>query len=81
MHDWQDITVAAAPGAGEDYEDFEAPWRNAALQVMGFAASRSGSVASVNAFRASRQRTGRTSPITKCPLFHFGYASGERLVM
>ena len=82
VHDWRDITVNAAPGAGDDYEDFEAPWRNAALQAMGFAASRSGSVAYVNSLRSSRQTNwAYVAYITKYPLYHFGYASDERLVM
>jgi hypothetical protein len=82
VQDWQDITVTVGPGAGDDYEDFEAPWRNAALQQMGFAASRSGSVAYVNSLRTSKQTNwAYVAYITKYPLYHFGYASGERLVM
>jgi hypothetical protein len=82
VHDWRDISVAAAPGAGTDYEDFEAPWRNAALQVMGFAASRAGSVAYVNSLRSARRTNwAYVAYFTKYPLFHFGYASDERLVM
>ena len=56
IQDWRDISVTAAPGAGHDYESFEAPWRNAALQAMGFAASRSGSLAYVTSLRTN-QRT------------------------
>lgn len=82
VQDWHDITVTVAPGAGDDYEDFEAPWRNAALKEMGFAPSRSGSVAYVNALRSSKQTNwAYVAYITKYPLYHFGYASGERLVM
>ena len=82
VHDWQDITVSAGPGAGDDYEEFEAPWRNAALKKMGFAASRSGSVAYVNSLRSSRKTNwAYVAYFTKYPLHHFAYAGDERLVM
>ena len=82
VHDWKDITVSAAPGAGDDYEDFEAPWRNAALKAMGFAASRSGSVAYVNSLRSSKHSDwAYVAYFTKYPLHHFAYAGDERLVM
>jgi hypothetical protein len=82
VHDWKDISVDVAQGAGDDYEDFEAPWRNAALKAMGFDSSRGGSVDYANALRKSEQTDwSYVAYFTKYPLYHFGYASDERLVI
>ncbi len=82
VQDWKDVSVNVAPGAGDDYEDFEAPWRNAALAALGFSASRSGSVAFANSLRATHQTDwSYVAYFTKYPLHHFAYASNERLVM
>jgi Tectonin domain len=82
VFDWRDISVDAAPGNGDDYEDFEAPWRNAALQKMGFPGSRQGSILYVNSLRESlRTNWAYVAYFTKYPLHHFAYAGSERLVM
>ena len=82
VYDWQDITVDVAVGNGSSYEDFEKPWRNAALRAMGFAASRQGSLAYVNALRLTRHTDwAYVAYFTKYPLKHFAYAGDERLVM
>ncbi len=82
VQDWRDITVSAAPGAGDDYEDFEAPWRNAALQAMGFAGSRSGSRVYVDSLRGNLHTDwAYVAYFTKYPLHWFAYAGDERLVM
>ena len=82
VYDWQDIAVDVPPGAGDDYEDFEAPWRNAALAAMGYAASREGSVDYVNALRANGQTDwAYVAYFTKYSLHHFAYAGDERVVM
>jgi hypothetical protein len=86
VYDWRPVTVSATPGPipplGDKYEPFEAPWRNAALQAMGFAASRQGSVDYVNSLIASKGTNwGYVAFFTKYPVGHFAYAGGERLVM
>ena len=82
VFDWRDVSVDAAPGSGNNYEDFEAPWRNAALKSMGFEGSRAGSVAYVNSLRQSLGTNwAYVAYFTKYPLHHFAYAGDERLVM
>jgi hypothetical protein len=86
VYDWRKVSVNAVPGPDgsiqEKYEKFEAPWRNAALAAMGFPASRRGSVDYVSSLRASRKTDwAYVGYFTKYPLYHFGYASGERLVI
>ncbi len=51
VYDIRLITVSATPGSTDDYESAEAPWRNAALQQMGFPANASGSVQYVEQLR------------------------------
>lgn len=81
-YDWRFPVVTAKAGSGDDYEDFEAPWRNAALKTMGFAASRQGSIDYVKALKASKKADWAfVAYFTKYPLKHFAYAGGERLVM
>ncbi len=81
-YDWREIEVDVGAGTEDTYEGMEAPWRNAALKKMGFAASRQGSVDYVNALRTSRKTDwAYVAYFTRYPLHHFGYASGERLVM
>jgi hypothetical protein len=82
VHDWKDVSVDAAPGAGNDYEAFEAPWRNAALKALGFAPSAAGSVAFVNALRETHETDwAYVGYFTKYPLYHFAYADVERVIM
>lgn len=82
VQDWRDVTVDVAAGAGHDYEDFEAPWRNAALKAMGFTASRQGSVDFAKALWQGHE-TDRSyvAYFTRYPLHHFAYAAHERAVM
>ena len=54
-YDWREIDVDVGAGTGSSYEDKESPWRDAALKKMGFAGSRQGSVAYVNALRTARK--------------------------
>jgi hypothetical protein len=86
VYDWRKVAVSATPGPdatiGDAYERFEAPWRNAALGVMGFASSRTGSVAYVNALKTSKATDwAYAAYFTKYPVNHFAYAGQERLVM
>lgn len=82
FYDWRHPSVAAAAGSGSSYEAFEAPWRNAALKSMGYAASRQGSVDYVNALRTAKGTNwAYVAYFTKYPLHHFAYAGQERLVM
>jgi len=81
-YDWREVDVDVAAGTGSDYEAKESPWRDAALKKMGFAGSRQGSVAYVNALRASHKTNwAYVAYFTRYPLHHFGYAGDERLVM
>jgi Tectonin domain len=81
-YDWREIEVDAGAGTDSGYEAKESPWRDAALKKMGFTPSRQGSVDYVNALRASRKTDwAYVAYFTRYPLHHFGYASGERLVM
>ena len=81
-YDWREIDVEVGAGTGSNYESRESPWRDAALKKMGFAGSRQGSIDYVNALRAARQTDwAYVAYFTRYPLHHFGYASGERLVM
>ena len=86
VYDWREPTVSAIPGPDTsisgDYEQYEAPWRNAALATMGYAASRQGSVDYVNALKTSKATNwAYVAYFTKYPLNHFAYAAQERLVM
>lgn len=77
------VTVGAAPGVGAPtYEGYEAPWRNAALALLGFAATRQGSRDYVrNLITTLNTKWGYVGYFTKYPLAHFAYAGEERLVM
>lgn len=80
--DWHEVEVDVTAGTGSSYEDREAPWRNAALKQLGFAASRQGSVDYVNSLRTRRKTDwAYVAYFTRYPLAHFAYASNERLVM
>ena len=81
-YDWREIEVDVGAGTGASYEAKESPWRDAALKKMGFPGSRQGSVDYVNALRTTRKTdSAYVAYFTRYPLHHFGYASGERLVM
>ena len=82
VYDFQYVEVNAAPGDTSDYESAEAPWRNAALQKMGFAASRQGSVDYVQQLRQKKGTDwAYVGYFTKYQLHHFGYAGDERICM
>ncbi|MEZ4709193.1 MAG: hypothetical protein R3A44_18440 [Caldilineaceae bacterium] len=82
VYDVKHITVDVQPGDTSDYEKAEAPWRNAALKAMGFAASRQGSVTYVRDLQRKRNtQWAYVGYFTKYPLRHFAYAIDEKLVM
>jgi hypothetical protein len=82
VYDIRHITVSAAPGNTDTYENAEAPWRNAALQAMGFSASRSGSIDYVRDLRTRRGTDwAYVAYFTKYPLHHFAYAVNEKVCM
>lgn len=81
-YDWHEVDVDVGAGTGSGYEAKESPWRDAALKKLGFAGSRQGSVDYVKALRTSRKTdSAYVAYFTRYPLHHFGYASGERLVI
>ena len=79
QYDFQEVTVDVAdPISCPTYESCEAPWRNAALQKLGYNTS----VEYVDAIIASKKtKWGYVAYFTKYKLKHFAYASGVRLVM
>ena len=82
VYDIRLVTVSATPGPTDTYENAEAPWRNAALQQLGVAANRSGSVQYVQNLRSSRGTDwAYVGYFTKYPLHHFAYAVDEKLCM
>lgn len=77
------INVPAGPGTG-GHEAQEAPWRNAAMQALGFGANMAGVTAYVESIRSSLSTTWTYCVFfTKYPVAHFAYASigGPRIVM
>ncbi|GAA0522711.1 hypothetical protein Ade02nite_82190 [Paractinoplanes deccanensis] len=82
LPEWHFPDVNAPTGNGHDYEDMEAPWRNAALTQLGHSGNRDGSRQFVRSLR-QRLRTdwAYVAYFTKYPLHHFAYAGEERLVM
>ncbi|MEH2025357.1 hypothetical protein, partial [Nostoc sp.] len=82
VYDIRLVTVSATPGSTDSYENAEAPWRDAALQQMGFLANRSGSVQYVENLRSSRGTDwAYVGYFTKYPLKHFAYAIDEKVCM
>ncbi|HKO58023.1 MAG TPA: tectonin domain-containing protein [Thermoanaerobaculia bacterium] len=87
FYDWRPITVSATPGPvalpiANPFEAMEAPWRNAALQAMGFSGDLQGSLAYVISIKQKFNTDwAYVAYFTKYPLNHFAYATGERLVM
>ncbi|HTE26668.1 RICIN domain-containing protein [Flavitalea sp.] len=82
VYDIRIITVSAAPGSTGSYESAEAPWRNAALQAMGYPPVRQSSIDYVNDLRAIRNTAwAYVGYFTKYPLHHFAYAVTEKTVM
>ncbi|MCK6211640.1 hypothetical protein KZX45_13910 [Georgenia sp. EYE_87] len=80
--DWHFPTVDVATGNGHDYEPMEAPWRDAALQQLGFPGSRAGSRQFVQSLRSGLGTDwAYAAYFTRYPLHHFAYAGQERLVM
>lgn len=82
VYDIHHVTVSASPGSINTYENAEAPWRNAALQQLGFSASRAGSLDYVADLRARRGTDwAYVAYFTKYPLHHFAYAVTEKVCM
>jgi Tectonin domain len=85
FYDWRTVTVNVTPGpvaGGNAYEQYEAPWRNAALAALGFQGSEAGSRAYVASIKQSLGTDWAfVAYFTKYPLHHFAYQGGERLVM
>lgn len=82
VYDIRHLAVAVKPGTAGSYESREAPWRNAALQQMGFPGSIAGSTQYVKSLRAAKgTRWAYVAYFTKYPLHHFAYAVTERLCM
>jgi hypothetical protein len=82
VYDIRLITVAARPGTTDTYENAEAPWRDEALQQMGFPANRAGSVQYVQHLRTNRRTDwAYVGYFTKYPLHHFAYAIDEKVCM
>jgi hypothetical protein len=77
VYDWQFPRVDVAPGSGNSKEDFEAPWRNAALALMGYTPSVLGLYEYINALRDNNNGTdwAYAAFFTKYPLYHFAYAN------
>jgi hypothetical protein len=76
------ITVSSEPGSTSDYESAESPWRNAALQQMGFQANRSGSSDYVQNLKQNKRTDwAYVGYFTKYPLKHFAYAISEKVCM
>lgn len=81
-YDIQPVAVTVAGGNTSSYEKAEAPWRNAALAKMGYAATRQGSIQYVNSLKQSKGTDwAYVAYFTKYDLFHFAYAVDEKLVM
>ena len=82
VYDIRLITVSATPGSTSSYESAEGPWRNAALQSMGYSANRQGSIDYVQDLQQSRGTNwAYVAYFTKYPLRHFAYAVSEKTVM
>ena len=82
VYDIRLITVSVAPGATTSYESAEGPWRNAALQSMGYPAERQSSREYVQDLQRSRGTNwAYAAYFTKYPLHHFAYAVSEKTVM
>jgi hypothetical protein len=82
VYDIQLINVTVTPGSTSNYESAEAPWRNAALQQMGFSASRQGSIDYVQQLRRDKGTNwAYVAYFTKYPLHHFAYAVDEKVCM
>lgn len=82
IYDIRLITVSATPGPTTSYEAAEGPWRNAALQEMGYAPARSSSLQYVQDIRQAKGTNwAYVGYFTKYPLRHFAYAVSEKTVM
>lgn len=77
------LTVSAPECATlKDYEHCESPWRNAALEQLGFAGSRQGSQDYVRDLIEKRgTQWGFVAYFTKYRLYHFAYAVHEKICM
>jgi hypothetical protein len=85
-YDLRLVDVRTKPGSkaasSDPYEQKEAPWRDAALQVMGHADGEAGYRAYAASLRADRgTQWAYVVFFTKYPLHHFAYAIHEKVVM
>ena len=82
VYDIRLVTVSSLPGSTDTYENAESPWRDAALQQMGFQANRLGSVQYVQNLKSSRRTNwAYVGYFTKYPLHNFAYAVDEKVCM
>lgn len=84
--DFRPVSVSVATGtqapAGNAYERLEAPWRDAALQEMGYGAGIAGYRSYVADLKADRgTQWAYVAFFTKYPVHHFAYAENVKVVM
>lgn len=85
-YDIHTLTVNVAAGTtaqtGDAYERLEAPWRDAALAQMGYAAGRAGYRAYArNLAQSKGTQWSYVAFFTKFPIHHFAYAVYEKVVL
>ncbi len=85
VYDINFLTVTATPCSNpstDSYEQCEAPWRDPALQQLGYTGSPAGIGEYVTALKTSKDTAWAYAAFfTKYPCHHFAYAGGQRLVM
>lgn len=82
VYDIHMVDVKAVPGDTGEFETSESPWRDEALDRMGYTASRQGSVEFVNSLLQTKAtQWAYVAYFTKYPLHHFAYAIDEKIVM
>jgi len=86
VHDSHHVTInVAAPSgspAGDPWEFFERPWRDAALVKLGFPPGKAGVNAYISALKTSKSASAAYCAFfSHYPLNHFAYCTGPYLVM
>jgi hypothetical protein len=86
VHNAHHVTVNVPPAAGtpggNQWEHFEAPWRDAALAQLGFPAGPAGVNFYIDALRKGKAANAAYCAFfTHYPLNHFAYCTGPYLVM
>lgn len=82
IYDIRPVIVDAVAGDPADFESAESPWRDAALEQLGYSPSRQGSIDYVNGLIAQKNtKWAYVAYFTKYPIAHFAYAIDEKLVM